>query len=79
MSCLSGLVPLTTGPSVYSGGSTHVGYTGFLRLMSEGRDFLGRRSAAFLAPFFWGCLAHRGALSPSGAAASAVPENARLD
>ena len=66
MSCLSGLVPLTTGPRVYSGGSTHVGYTGFLRLMSEGRDFLGRRSADFFAPFFWGCLAHRGALSPSG-------------
>ncbi len=55
---LDGNTPDSLLITVYSAsGSSHVGYTGGLRLMSLGRLFLGRRSAAFLAPFLRGCVA----------------------
>jgi len=45
---------------VYSAGAVPAsGYSTGLRLMSEGRDFLGLRSWCFLVAFLFTCLASR--------------------
>jgi hypothetical protein len=44
---------------VYSEGLSKDGYTGGLRLISDGRLFLGRLCFAFLAPLLLACFAFK--------------------